>query len=130
MSPPIVLLSAFLLFVLGYFVWGLWVIVSRVPAFRAAWRRTDQTARFAFNLGGLLFFTIPVIKNHPAHDAYAVQVIVEMLPAVAGGLFVAGLLALMQQLRQVDSERESAVARDATSGVAPADDSQETAATN
>ena len=93
---------AYIVFVIGYLAWGILDIVRNAPKFHYAWRLTDETSRFSFNLGWMLFLVIPMVRNLFGRDHYLAQVLLEILPAVAGGLFVAGLLALMTQLREVE----------------------------
>jgi len=84
----ITILSLFLVFVLGYTLYAGYLLFKEWPSIRKAWTSTDPFARRAFIVGLLLFVSVPALKEHPAHDWYFAKVLLEILPAVASGLFV------------------------------------------
>ena len=58
---------------------------------------------------GLSFFVfIPALKDHPASEWYAAKVVIEILPALAGSFFVAGVIAFMRQVHELRQRSENA----------------------
>ena len=79
------ILSLFLLFVLGYILYAGYSLFKEWPNIRKAWISTDPFARRSFIAGLLLSVSIPALKEHPAHDWYFAKELLEILPAVGSG---------------------------------------------
>ncbi len=97
----VTILSLFLLFVLGYILYAGYSLFKERSNIKKAWTSTDPFARRSFIAGLLLFISIPALKEHPSHDWYFAKVLLEILPAVASGLFVAGLIEFFRELHNL-----------------------------
>jgi hypothetical protein len=94
----VAILSLVLLFAFGYIFYALYSIFKEWPTIKKTWKATQPFARRAFTSGLLLFISIPALKEHPANDWYLAKVCLEIFPAIASGLFVAGLLEFFKKL--------------------------------
>lgn len=99
--------SAFAIVVLGLAIYFC-VMAARdfkknFPRYKGIWKSMESFERHLFNGGLWLFFAIPIVKNHKSGDVYLVQVLTEILPALASGMFLAGIIAFIRELHKYDS---------------------------
>ena len=71
------------------------------PTTSKAWKQMEPFEKSLFYIGLIFFISIPVLKEHPAASLYFAKVLIEILPALAGSFFVAGVLAFMRQVQLV-----------------------------
>lgn len=97
-------LAAFLyLFVAGivlYFVYSVYILCKEYSAIMIAVSRMDVLEKNMFKMGVLLFFFVPILESSPHADLYLFKVLIDILPALAGAFFVAGVISFMKQLRK------------------------------
>lgn len=96
-------LAAFLyLFAAGivlYFVYSVYILCKEYSAIMIAVSRMEVLEKNMFKMGVLLFF-VPILESSPHADLYLFKVLIDILPALAGAFFVAGVISFMKQLRK------------------------------
>ena len=53
-----------------------------------------------------MFLPIPLIKNSEFKDVYVFELFIDAFPAMAGGMFVAGLIAYVRELHAYEAEQQ------------------------
>lgn len=71
------------------------------PIIKSAWLQMEAFEKRLLYMGLLMFFFIPALKDHPASEWYVARIAIEILPALAGSFFVAGILAFMRQVHEI-----------------------------
>jgi hypothetical protein len=71
------------------------------PLVKEAWSQMNVLEKNMFIIGFLIFLLIPSLKSHPSADWYITQVIIEILPALAGSFFVAGVISFLKQTHRI-----------------------------
>ena len=84
------------------------VIVSSIvdfyrdwPILSTAWSRMELFEKRLFYIGISFFILIPALKDHPAANTYISRVLIEILAALAGSFFVAGVVSFMRQVHDI-----------------------------
>lgn len=80
-----------------------------------AWKKMESFEKYLLYMGFSLFIFIPAFKDHPSSNLYFAKVIIEILPALAGSFFVAGILAFMKQVHEIRKSAEQKNPADAKS---------------
>ncbi|PCJ14506.1 MAG: hypothetical protein COB04_15195 [Gammaproteobacteria bacterium] len=99
-----ILLVSILLANVVFVVWSCLEFKKDWPIISDAWGKTEAFEKRLLYMGLSLFVFIPALKEHPASSWYISKVIIEILPAMAGSLFVAGILAFMRQVHEARLE--------------------------
>lgn len=93
-----------IIILLAGFIFTVWSVVEFIKDWSVvskAWQQMDTFEKRLLYMGLSLFVFIPALKHHPAADWYIAKVIIEMLPVLAGGFFVTGVLGFMRQVHKV-----------------------------
>ena len=100
-----ILISFFLIFIitvlLCLFSHSIIQLKHDWPLVKEAWSQMDRLEKNMLIIGFLIFILIPSIKSHPSSDWYITQVALDILPALAGSLFVAGVISFMKQSHRI-----------------------------
>ena len=93
---PWLILALFALLVIGVFFFlgkSLW---KDKEMFFTSWRKMTSFEKSCLKSGFLLYITLPLLKEHPSKDSYITKVSIEIFTAIAGALFVLGVLAFLK----------------------------------
>lgn len=93
---------------LGYLVYAAFDLVRDFPRFRRVWNRMPNFEKHLTKAGLLMFLPLPLLKASDWAKDYVFAVIIEMLPAIAGGFFVAGIIAFVREFHANESESNDA----------------------
>jgi hypothetical protein len=96
----LVLLLIFLANIIFIF-WSIFQLKKDWPVIFSAWKQMETFEKTLLSIGFSFFVCVPILKEHPASDWYLVKVMIEIFPAMAGGFFVAGVLAFMRQVHDI-----------------------------
>ncbi|MDC5855954.1 hypothetical protein [Vibrio europaeus] len=102
-----VVVVIFALIPIVYLGFNLWELYKSFPKVKAVWSRLARFEQHLFLMGLMLFLPIPMLKNSEFKDVYVFQLFIEAFPAMAGGMFVAGLIAYVRELHAYDSEQQA-----------------------
>lgn len=100
----IILSIILLVTIVGFFVflaYSVRDIRRNWPLITMAWNQMEAFERGFMPMGLTLFVFVPALQDHPAADWYFARVVIEVLPALAGGLFVAGVIAFSRQVHEL-----------------------------
>ncbi|MEP4891827.1 MAG: hypothetical protein ABJV04_17530 [Aliiglaciecola sp.] len=86
---------------LFFIVWSALEFKKDWPIISESWKQMEAFEKRLLYMGLTFFIAIPALKDHSANDFYVVKVLIEILPALAGSFFVAGVLAFMRQVHEV-----------------------------
>lgn len=100
-----IILSVILLTCIGgfaaFFAYSVRDLRRNWPLITKAWKQMEAFERGFMPMGLTLFVLFPALQDHPAADWYFARVVMEVLPALAGGLFVAGVIAFSRQVHEL-----------------------------
>lgn len=68
------------------------------PRYRGIYSQLESFEKHCFKSGLSLFFVIPIIKNSKFSQDYIFQVVSEIGTALAGGMFLIGVIAFIREL--------------------------------
>ncbi|ENP8453112.1 hypothetical protein [Vibrio parahaemolyticus] len=68
------------------------------PRYRGIYSQLESFEKHCFKSGLSLFFLIPVVKNSKYSQDYIFQVLSEIGTALAGGMFLIGVIAFIREL--------------------------------
>lgn len=74
------------------------------PRYSMIFSRLENYEKHCFRSGLSLFFIIPIIKGSEYADIFIFQVVSEIGTALAGGLFLIGVIAFIRELHTSNSE--------------------------
>ncbi|PJA23845.1 MAG: hypothetical protein COX57_11550 [Alphaproteobacteria bacterium CG_4_10_14_0_2_um_filter_63_37] len=94
----VVYFAALVVIFVAYVVFGIRGVRRAWPTVLKGWRGMSDTERFFFNFGLVTFAFSELAKNDPAAGALPFSSILSLLQVLGGGLFVAGVVALMNHL--------------------------------
>lgn len=73
------------------------------PRYRGVLGRLESFERHCFKSGLGLFFIIPFLKHGEHSKGYLIQVLAEVGTALAGGMFLIGVIAFIRELHNTNS---------------------------
>ncbi|EPR7547188.1 hypothetical protein KW497_10525 [Vibrio fluvialis] len=68
------------------------------PRYRGIYSQLESFEKHCFKSGLSLFFIIPIVKNSKYSQDYIFQVLSEIGTALAGGMFLIGVIAFIREL--------------------------------
>ena len=68
------------------------------PRYRGIYSQLESFEKHCFKSGLSLFFLIPIVKNSKYSQDYIFQVLSEIGTALAGGMFLIGVIAFIREL--------------------------------
>ena len=101
-----VVVVIFALIPVVYVGFNLWELYKSFPKVKAVWSKLARFEQHLFLMGLMLFLPIPLIKNSEFKDVYVFELFIEAFPAMAGGMFVAGLIAYVRELHAYEAEQQ------------------------
>lgn len=87
-----------------YFSWVVLKLKHDSPKIRQAWHSIGSFNQYLIKMGFVLLIPVPYLKGLPEKDFYPVALIIELLPAVATGFFVGGLLAYSKAMHAINQK--------------------------
>ncbi|MCK0746343.1 hypothetical protein [Chromohalobacter nigrandesensis] len=97
-------ITLFLAIPVTYFSWALFKLKQSSPKIRQAWLTIGSFNQYLIKMGFVLLIPVPYLKGLPERDVYAVAFITELLPAVATGFFVGGLIAYSKAMHEINEK--------------------------
>ena len=91
----------------AFIAWSLVEFKRDWPIVSGAWKQMEAFEKRLLYMGLSMFVFIPALKDHPASTWYVARVAIEILPALAGSFFVAGVLAFMRQMHEIRNKKNA-----------------------
>ncbi|GHF03070.1 hypothetical protein [Thalassotalea profundi] len=89
----VLLLALILLLPVVYFTWAFLSLKKDMPDISDVWKNLDSFNKYLIKMGLVLLIPVPYLKSIPEKDLYPVAFCIELLPALATGFFVTGVIA-------------------------------------
>jgi len=99
-----IFLLLLLIVIFIFFVYSFFQIKQDGPLYREAWGLMNVLEKNMLSIGVLIFIFIPALKSHPSADWFFASFMLEILPALATGFFVVGILAFMKQVHKLKKD--------------------------
>jgi uncharacterized membrane protein YraQ (UPF0718 family) len=96
-----IILGLILLVIIGLFSHSLIQLKREWPLVKEAWIQMNIFEKNLLKIGVYIFIFIPLLKSHPSANWYFAQILIEILPVLAGSFFVVGVISFMKQAHKI-----------------------------
>ncbi|MCL5061729.1 MAG: hypothetical protein M1443_00775 [Nitrospirae bacterium] len=97
---PLVLVILFVLVVLFLILRAIRSIWKERRIIKSCWGNLESYQKSFLQVGILVFFFIHGFATHPAKDSYLPKVLADMLYEAGKGMFIVGVIALLQEIHE------------------------------
>lgn len=86
-----------------YIGWAVYQLKKDSLKIRRVWDMLDKFDQYSIKVGLLLLIPVPILKSSVYNSDYLIVFLIELLPAVATGFFVNGVIAYAKAMHAYNS---------------------------
>ena len=75
------------------------------PKMSEVWNKLKDFDKYSVKIGLVLIIPVPALKTSTFHEEYIVALIIEILPALATGFFVNGVIAYAKAMHNFNKQK-------------------------
>lgn len=98
-----IILTSIIAVIAGLITWQVYQTLQEWQTIREAWHNIEIFEKRLLYTGALLIILTPALKE-AKFDLYAIKIILEIIPPLAGSFLVAGTISFMRKVHELKSK--------------------------
>jgi len=87
-----------------YIGWAAFQLKKEFPEISHVWNCLKSFDKFSIKIGFILIIPVPALKSSPYHDEYLASLAIELLPAIATGFLVNGVIVYAKTMHKFNEK--------------------------